>query len=85
VGEYTGADGNSAVAIYAHVSATAFAGTVANQDDKVTGMQPVSGIGGGAFFLTAGGRSVPCAPRASSVRPLRAVDTGTLRSGQVDT
>jgi len=56
--EYTGAGGNSAVAIYAHQSGTVFAGMVSNADDKVTGMQPVSGVGDGAFFLTAGGRSV---------------------------
>jgi len=56
--EYTGAGGNSAVAIYAHASAPVFAGMVANADDKLTGMQPVSGVGSGAFFLTAGGRSV---------------------------
>jgi len=56
--EYSGAGGNSAVAIYAHASATVFPGMVSNADDKVTGMQPVSGVGSGAFFLTAGGRSV---------------------------
>jgi hypothetical protein len=31
---------------------------VSNADDKVTGMQPVAGVGSGAFFLTAGGCSV---------------------------
>jgi hypothetical protein len=56
--EYTGAGGNSAVAIYAHQNATVFAGMVSNADDKLTGMQPVSGVGNGAYFLTAGGRSV---------------------------
>jgi len=55
---YTGAGGISAVAIYAAQAATVFAGMVAHTDDKVTGMQPVSGVGNGAFFLTAGGRSV---------------------------
>jgi hypothetical protein len=56
--EYTGTGGISAVAIYAHQNATVFAAQVSNADDKVTGMQPVSGVGDGAFFLTAGGRSV---------------------------
>jgi len=56
--KYTGAGGISAVAIYAAQTATVFAGMVSNADDKVTGMQPVSGVGSGAFFLTAGGRSV---------------------------
>jgi hypothetical protein len=56
--KYTGAGGISAVAIYAAQAATVFAGMVSHADDKVTGMQPVSGVGSGAFFLTAGGRSV---------------------------
>lgn len=56
--KYTGAGGVSAVAIYAAQTATVFAGMVSHADDKVTGMQPVSGVGSGAFFLTAGGRSV---------------------------
>lgn len=55
---YSGAQGIAAVAIYAHQSASVFAGMVSHADDKVTGMQPVSGVGDGAFFLTAGGRSV---------------------------
>jgi len=53
--KYTGSGGISAVAIYAAQTATVFAGMVSNADDKVTGMQPVSGVGSGAFFLTAGG------------------------------
>jgi len=57
--EYTGGPaGNAGVTIFAHQSATIFAGQVANADDKVTGMQPVSGVGDGAFVLTAGGRSI---------------------------
>ncbi len=55
---YTGAGGVSAVVIYKAQTASIFAGMVSNADDKVTGMQPVSGVGSGAFFLTAGGRSV---------------------------
>lgn len=57
--EYTGGPaGTAAVAIFAHQSPAVFARQVTNADDKVTGMQPVSGVGDGAFVLTAAGRSI---------------------------
>jgi hypothetical protein len=57
--EYTGGPGGEAgVTVFAHQSATVFAGMVSNADDKVTGMQPVSGVGDGAFVLTTAGRSI---------------------------
>jgi hypothetical protein len=56
--EYTGGvGGNAGVAIYAHESAVVFAGMVAHAPGAPA-MPPISGIGNGAFGMTAGGRSV---------------------------
>jgi hypothetical protein len=56
--EYTGgADGNAGVTIFAHESAAVFAGQVAHAPGAPA-MPAISGLGNGAFGMTAGGRSV---------------------------
>ena len=56
--EYTGGPGgNAGVAIFAHESATVFAGQVAHAPGAPA-MPAISGLGDGAFGMTAGGRSV---------------------------
>jgi len=57
--EYTAAagGGNAGVTIFAHETSATFAGQVAHADEA-TGMQKISGLGDGAYGLTAGGRSV---------------------------
>jgi hypothetical protein len=56
--EYTGgASGNAGATIFAHETPAVFAGQVANAG-RSPGMRPVTGIGDGAFGLTAGGRSI---------------------------
>jgi hypothetical protein len=55
--EYTGSAGNAGVTIFAHQSEAVFTGQVANAG-RAPGMQKVSGVGDGAFALTAGGRTV---------------------------
>jgi hypothetical protein len=55
--EYTGAGGNAAVAIFAHITAAVFAGQVANAPGAPV-MPAISGIGDGAFGSSAAGRSV---------------------------
>jgi hypothetical protein len=56
--EYTGgAGGNAGVTIFAHESPTVFAGQVAHAPGAPA-MPAISGLGNGAFGMTAGGRSV---------------------------
>ncbi len=55
--EYTGPAGNAGVTIFAHQSATVFAGQVAHAG-TAPGMQAIIGVGDGGFSLTAGGRSI---------------------------
>ena len=56
--EYTGgAGGTAGVTIFAHESATVFAGQVAHAPGAPA-MPAISGLGNGAFGMTAGGRSV---------------------------
>jgi hypothetical protein len=56
--EYTGgASGNAGVTVFAHESATVFAGQVAHAPGEPA-MPAISGLGNGAFGMTAGGRSV---------------------------
>jgi hypothetical protein len=55
--EYTGATGNAAVAIFAHQSATVFAGQVANAPGAPA-MPHIPGVGDGAFGATIAGRSI---------------------------
>ena len=77
--EYTGGPGGEAgVTIFAHQSATVFAGMVSNADDKVTGMKPVSGVGDGAFALTVAGRSIVNAYSNASRTVVAAQASGAL-------
>jgi len=76
--EYTGPGGEAGVVIFAHQSTTVFAGMVSNADDKVTGMQPVSGVGDGAFVLTVAGRSIVNAYSNASRTVVAAQASGAL-------
>jgi hypothetical protein len=77
--EYTGGPGGEAgVTIFTHQSPTVFAGMVSNADDKVTGMQPVSGVGDGAFVLTVAGRSIVNAYSNASRTVVAAQASGAL-------
>jgi len=53
--EYTGGAGNAAVAIFAHQTATVFAGQVGNAPGAPA-MPQISGVGDGAFGSTIAGR-----------------------------
>ncbi len=55
--EYTGAGGNAGVTIFAHQSATIFAGQVAHAPGAPA-MPAISGVGDGAFGMTTAGRSI---------------------------
>ncbi len=55
--EYTGSAGNAGVTIFAHQSATVFAGQVAHATGAPA-MPSISGVGDGAFGMTTGGRSI---------------------------
>jgi len=55
--EYTGGAGNAAVAIFAHQTATVFAGQVGNAPGAPA-MPQISGVGDGAFGSTIAGRSI---------------------------
>ncbi len=56
--EYTGAGGNAGVTIFAHQSATVFAGQVAHAPGNPA-MPAISGVGDGAYGMTsAAGRSI---------------------------
>src|SRR5664280_1121774 len=55
--EYTSSAGNASVTIFAHQSATVFAGQVAHAPG-VPAMPSISGVGDGAFGTTTGGRTV---------------------------
>jgi hypothetical protein len=54
---YTGAGGIAVVAIFAHQSATVFAGQVSNAPGAPA-MAAISGVGNGAFGQTVAGRSI---------------------------
>ncbi len=55
--EYTSGAGTAAVAIFAHQSASVFAGQVGNAPGAPA-MPQISGVGDGAFGQTTGGRSI---------------------------
>jgi hypothetical protein len=55
--EYTSGAGNAAAAIFAHQSATVFAGQVAHAPGAPA-MPNISGVGDGAFGATIAGRSI---------------------------
>ena len=55
--EYSGGGGTAAVAIYAHQSAAVFAGQVAHAPGAPA-MGKLSGVGDGAYGMTAAGRSI---------------------------
>jgi hypothetical protein len=55
--EYTGGGGNAAVAIFAHQSASVFAGQVAHAPGAPA-MPMISGVGDGAYGSTTAGRSI---------------------------
>lgn len=55
--EYTGGSGNAGVTIFAHQSATVFAGQVAHAPGNPA-MPAIAGLGDGAYGMTTGSRSV---------------------------
>ena len=55
--EYTGSAGNAGVTIFAHQSATVFAGQV-NQSPGNPAMPAITGVGDGAYGQTTAGRSI---------------------------
>jgi hypothetical protein len=55
--EYTSSSGNAGVTIFAHQSATVFAGQVAHSPGAPA-MPKISGVGDGAYGTTTGGRSI---------------------------
>jgi hypothetical protein len=55
--EYTGGAGNAGVTIFAHQTATVFAGQVAHAPGAPA-MPSISGVGDGAFGMTTAGRSI---------------------------
>jgi hypothetical protein len=55
--EYTSGAGNAGVTIFAHQSATVFAGQVAHAPGAPA-MPAISGVGDGAYGQTIGGRSI---------------------------
>jgi hypothetical protein len=55
--EYTNGAGNAGVTIFAHQSATVFAGQVAHAPGAPA-MPSIAGVGNGAFGMTTGGRSI---------------------------
>jgi hypothetical protein len=76
--EYTGgAGGNAGVTIFAHESATVFAGQVAHAPGAPA-MPAIAGLGNGAFGMTAGGRSIVNAYSNSSRTLVAAQAPGPL-------
>ena len=75
--EYTGATQPAAVAIFAHQSQVVFAGQKANAG-KAAGMQPINGVGDGAFGLAAGGRTIVNAYSNGSRTVVAAQSSGSL-------
>jgi len=55
--EYTGSAGNAGVTVFAHQSASRFAGQVAHGPGSPA-MPSLAGVGDGAFAMTVAGRSV---------------------------
>ena len=77
---YTSAAGIAAVAIFAHQSATVFAGQVANAPGGVTKMPAISGVGDGAYGATIGDRSIVNAYSNASRTSVAAQATSSLAS-----
>ncbi len=75
--EYAGSSGNAGVTIFAHQSATVFAGQVANAPGNPA-MPSITGIGDGAYGLTTGGRSVVNAYSNASRTVVAAQGPGAL-------
>jgi len=77
--EYTSSTGggNAGVTIFAHQSATVFAGQVAHAPGNPA-MPAISGVGDGAYGQTAGGRSVVNAYSNGSRTLVAAQSSGTL-------
>jgi hypothetical protein len=77
--EYTSASGTAGVTIFAHQSATVFAGQVAHAPGAPA-MPQLSGVGDGAFGQTTGGRSIVNAYSNSSRTLVAAQASGPLAS-----
>jgi hypothetical protein len=78
--EYTGGAGGAAgVTIFAHQSATVFAGQVAHAPGAPA-MPAISGVGDGAFGTTTGGRSIVNAYANASRTLVAAQASGSLAS-----
>ena len=77
--EYTGSGGNAAVAIFAHQSASVFAGQVTHAPGAPA-MPPLSGVGDGAFGSTIAGRSIVNAYANGSRTLVAAQAPGALAS-----
>jgi len=75
--EYTGSGGNAGVTIFAHQSASVFAGQVAHAPGAPA-MAQLSGVGDGAFGMTAAGRSIVNAYSNSSRTLVAAQAPGAL-------
>ena len=78
--EYTGASGNAGVTIFAHQSATVFAGQVSHAPGNPA-MPAISGVGDGAYGMTsAAGRSIVNAYSNGSRTLVAAQANGSLAS-----
>ncbi len=78
--EYTGASGNAGVTIFAHQSATVFAGQVAHAPGNPA-MPAITGVGDGAYGMTsAAGRSIVNAYSNGSRTVVAAQANGSLAS-----
>jgi len=75
--EYTGAAGNAGVTIFAHQSASVFAGQVAHAPGAPA-MPAIAGVGDGAFGQTIGGRSIVNAYSNASRTLVAAQASGAL-------
>jgi len=75
--EYTGGTGAAGVTVFAHQSAAVFAGQVAHASGAPA-MPSISGVGDGAFGMTAGGRSIVNAYSNGSRTLVAAQAPGTL-------
>ncbi len=75
--KYTGSGGNAGVTIFAHQSASVFSGQVAHAPGAPA-MAQLSGVGDGAFGMTAAGRSIVNAYSNSSRTLVAAQAPGAL-------
>jgi hypothetical protein len=77
--EYTGSSAatNAGVTVFAHLTAPVFAGQVSNAG-RAPGMHSISGVGDGAFGLSAGGRTVVNAWQNASRTVVAAQSAGSL-------